>query len=260
VTELTGLGPAEGWHQDPYGRFELRFFDGQKWTPYVRNGEEHALDEPSDLLSPSPPGVRRALLDEDVLVIERFTDLGRRWSDRSVHRPDGTRIGTLRRAALLPEPPGPGARSISAREHAANDVVELVDVADRAVLTILIPMGAARTSVEVRGSEGTEAGRIVQQTVHGDRTTYSFLGPTGTFLGELRSDNWVGWDLRVVDSNDREVATITRDFSGLDLSRLPAPDDYVLRVTTPLLEPLRTMVVACALCFEVAVRPNEPGL
>ena len=258
MTELQWLGVTEGWHQDPYGRFELRFFDGNRWTPYVRNGEEHALDEPTDLLSPSPPGVRRALLDEDLLVVERFTDLRRRWSDRSVHRPDGTRIGTLRRAALLPDRPGSG--GLGAREHAVNDVVELVDVADRPVLTILISMGSARTSVEVRGTTGEEAGRIVQQTVRGDRTTYSFLSPTGTYLGELRSDNWMGWDLRIVDSADNAVASITRDFSGLDMSRIPRPDDYVLRINPPLLEPLRTLVVACALCFEVAVRPNEPGL
>jgi len=257
VTELQWLGVTEGWHQDPYGRFELRFFDGHKWTPYVRNGEEHALDEPTDPLSPSPPGIRRALLDEDVLLVERFTDLGRRWSDRSVHRPDGTRVGTLRRAALLPG--GAGADALGAREQVVNDVVELVDVAERPVLTILVPMGSARTSVEVRGSSG-EAGRIVQQTVRGDRTTYAFLSTSGAYLGELRSDNWMGWDLRIHDSNDHLVATITRDFSDLDLSRIPRPDDYVLRINPPLLEPLRTLVVACALCFEVAVRPNEPGL
>jgi hypothetical protein len=258
VTDLQWFGVTEGWHQDPYGRFELRFFDGQRWSPYVRNGEEHALDDPVDLVNPHPPGIRRALLDEDVLVVERFTDLGRRWSDRSVHRPDGTRIGTLRRAAVGPERPGRAA--FGAREHAVNDVVELVDVDDRPVLTALSPLGVARTSVEVRDAAGHEAGRIVQQTLHDDRTTFSFLSPTDTFLGELRSDNWVGWDLEVVDSHDRPVATITRDFSGIDRTRLPHPDDYVLRVTTPLLEPLRTLVVACALCFEVALRPNEPGL
>ena len=34
------------------------------------------------------------------------------------------------------------------------------------------------------------------------------------------------------------------------------PDDYVVRVARPLHEPLRTLVVACALSLELVVRPH----
>jgi hypothetical protein len=255
VTQLQRSGPAEGWQKDPYGRHELRFFDGQKWTSYVRDGQANGVDEPGGPVpGVSPPPVRSRLLDEDVLVVERFTDLGRRWSDRSVHGPDGRLAGVLRRAALVSDPPYGGLRSSLHRDHSKYDVVELVDHTDAVVLTLVRPLGAGRISVAVLDSEGEDAGRIMQQSLRRNETTYAFLGPNGGFLGDLQSDNWLSWDMRIVDSHGRQIATIGRDFTGLDRTKFSKPDDYVVRITKPVHEPLRTLVLACALSLEVTVK------
>lgn len=42
--KLAQLTPAaeKGWHRDPTGRFEHRYFDGRQWTKAVgRNGEQY---------------------------------------------------------------------------------------------------------------------------------------------------------------------------------------------------------------------------
>ena len=31
-------GPQPGWYADPYARYELRYFDGLRWTDNVANG------------------------------------------------------------------------------------------------------------------------------------------------------------------------------------------------------------------------------
>ena len=257
MTEVQRQGKVEGWREDPYGRHELRFFDGSRWTPYVRDGDKNGLDEPN---GPLGEKARSALLDEDVLVVERFTDLGRRWSDRSVLRPDGSKAGMLRRAAPPAPRPTPGIKSMVIRDHTKNDVVELVDDRQAVVLTLIRPIGAKKISVEVRDSEGRDAGRIVQQSLRRNETTFAFLGPNGQFLGDLQTDNWVAWDLRIMDSHGRQVATITRDWLGLDLTKFASPDDYVVRISGTVHEPLRTLVVACALSLEIAVRPDPSGV
>ena len=259
MTEVQKQGQVEGWREDPYGRHELRFFDGHRWTPYVRDGEKNGLDEPGGPLGDAA-STRSPLLDEDVLVVERFTDLGRRWSDRSVLRPDGSKAGTLRRAAPSPPRPTPGLKSIVVRDQTKNDVVELVDDRQAVVLTLIRPVGVAKSSVEVRDHDGRDAGRIVQQSLRRHETTFAFLAANGQFLGDLQTDNWVAWDLRVVDSHARQVATITRDWSGLDLSRFTRPDDYVVRIDDSVHEPLRTLVVACALSLEIVVKPDSLGV
>lgn len=257
MTQAPRPAPVEGWQQDPYGRHELRFFDGHKWTPYVRDGERNGVDEPGGPMTEGgSEQARSALLDEDLLVVERFVDLGRRWSDRAVLRGDGTRAGTLRRAVPATERSSGGLRALVQRDAAKNDVVELVDDTGTVVLTLIRPLATSKTTVEVRDGEGRDAGRIVQQALRRNETTYAFLGANGRFLGDLQADNWVAWDLRIMDSHARQVATITRDLTGLDVSRFTRPDDYVVRITEPVHGPLRTLVVACALSLEVAVRPD----
>jgi hypothetical protein len=246
---------AVGWHGDPYGRHEERFFDGQKWTPYVRDGEANGVDEPGGAVVDQATVSRNGLLSEEVLVVERFTDLRRRWSDRTVQRGDGSRAGMLRRAA--PTGQQPVLRSMVVRDHTRYDIVELVDDNDNVVLTLNRPIDVQKSSVEVLDSEGQDAGRIVQQNLRRGETTYAFLGPNGGFIGDLQAENWVGWDLRIFDNQSREVATITRDWAGLDLASFPRPDDYVVRMRQPLHEPLRTLVVACALSLEIVVRPDN---
>jgi hypothetical protein len=255
--EVKRQGQVEGWREDPYGRHELRFFDGTRWTPYVRDGDKNGLDEPG---GPLGDGARSPLLDEDVLVVERFTDLGRRWSDRSVLRPDGTKAGMLRRAAPAAPRPTSRVKSTVVRDHTKNDVVELVDGKQAVVLTLIRPIGVAKSWVEVRDSEGRDAGRIVQQILRRNEMTFAFLGANGQFLGDLQTDNWVAWDLRVMDSHGRRVATITRDWAGLDVTKFSSPDDYVVRIREGVHEPLRTLVVACALSLEIVVRADARGV
>lgn len=41
----TAAAPA-GWYADPANRFELRYWDGDKWTEYVSRGGEQFTDPP----------------------------------------------------------------------------------------------------------------------------------------------------------------------------------------------------------------------
>jgi Protein of unknown function (DUF2510)/Scramblase len=259
VTEVRD-GQAAGWRADPYGRHELRFFDGTRWTPYVRDAGADGVDEPGGPLGEVRQQSRSALLTDELFVVERSTELGRRWSDRAVLRADGTRAGTLRRAAPGVNRTGGGLKGLVARDQAKNDVVELVDDKQAVVVTLVRPVGAPKSSVEVHDSEGRDAGRIVQQSIRRNETTYSLLGPNGRFLGDLQAENWVSWNLRMVDAHARQVATITREWTGLDPATFPRPDDYVVRIDDSVNEPLRTLVVACALSLEVVVRPDSLGL
>ena len=38
--------PAAGWYQDPAGRFELRFWDGDTWTEHVSRAGSQFVDPP----------------------------------------------------------------------------------------------------------------------------------------------------------------------------------------------------------------------
>ncbi len=42
-----------GWNRDPYGRHELRYFDGTSWTENVSDAGVQGVDDPSGV--PAPP-------------------------------------------------------------------------------------------------------------------------------------------------------------------------------------------------------------
>lgn len=48
ATETGGTGAAApaGWYADPANRFELRYWDGDKWTEYVSRGGQQFTDPP----------------------------------------------------------------------------------------------------------------------------------------------------------------------------------------------------------------------
>jgi hypothetical protein len=255
VTEVQHEGRAPGWREDPFGRHELRFFDGTRWTPYVRDDGRDGMDEPGGPVGAEARQARSSLLTEDLLVVERFSEPGHRWSDRSVLRRDGAHVATLRRVVPVENQTG-GLRALVARDRVKSDVVEVVDDRQQVVLTLLRPARGPESAVEVRDRDGRDAGRIVQQTLDRQGTTYSLVGPNGRFLGELRAEDWVAWDIRAVDSHARQVATVTRDWTGLEAGTFPRFDDYVVRITDSLDESLRVMVVACTLSLEVMVRPD----
>jgi len=51
---MTTTGAA-GWHRDPTGRHEQRYFDGQRWTEHVATGGQVAVDPvPSPVSQPTP--------------------------------------------------------------------------------------------------------------------------------------------------------------------------------------------------------------
>ena len=64
---------TEGWRPDPFGRHEVRFYDGHRWTPYVKDGETHGLDEPIEELVDPRAGAGMSLARSALLAcLERL--------------------------------------------------------------------------------------------------------------------------------------------------------------------------------------------
>jgi predicted enzyme related to lactoylglutathione lyase len=53
TTGGTQSGPA-GWHADPFGRYELRYYDGAQWTEHVSTQGNQYVDQPVYAADPEP--------------------------------------------------------------------------------------------------------------------------------------------------------------------------------------------------------------
>ncbi len=138
--------------------------------------------------------------------------------------PTAPRTGMLRRAALLPDRPGSGRRSVRPRPHQSTTSSSSSTTRTGRADPDPIPIGVRQDSVEVRDSDGraTPAGSC-SRSVRGDaRRTRLPVPNRHRSSASSRSDNWIGWDLRIVDSPATRSPPSPGTGLGLDLSRIPA--------------------------------------
>jgi hypothetical protein len=230
---------AEGWRPDPFGRHETRFHDGTRWTPYVKDGETHSLDDPVEGVdSDGPTGPE--ILTAPVLVVEQHVDQQDRIEPYSVFGRDGRDLGTVRRA--------PG----------ADGRIEVMGGDGRLALTLTKASSTRKTVVSVRGANGAEMGRLLEQHLPG-MTTYALESAAGGNVGYVRARTWVGWDIRVEDEHSHPVARISKHWDGLDRAAYPAADSYVVRVDREMRDPQRALVYAAALAVDSLLKKDTRG-
>jgi hypothetical protein len=228
---------VEGWRADPFGRHEARFYDGSRWTPYVRDGDAHSLDEPVESID----GVDGPeILTAPVLVVEQHVDLGNRTEPCSVFGRDGRALGTVR--------PLPGEEG-----H-----VEVLGGDGRRALTLTKASSTRKSVVTVRDGHGAEIGRLLEQHRPG-MTTFALESSAGGNVGFVRARTWVGWDIRVEDERNRSVARISKLWDGLDRAAFPAADSYVVRVDREMRDPQRALVYAAALVVDTLLKEETRG-
>lgn len=235
----TPASSGEGWRPDPYNRHEARFYDGSTWTPYVKDGETHSLDEPVegvDREGADDPEILRA----DLLVVEQHVDLHERTAPYAVFGGDGHALGTVRRAM------------------SREGEFEVVATDGRVVLTLAKASGTRKSIVVVRDAAGADLGRLLEQHLPG-MVTFALESATGGTVGFVRARTWVGWDIRVEDERNRSVARISRSWEGLDRAAFPTADNYVVRIDRTMLDPQRALVYAAALSVDTLLKKDTRG-
>ncbi|MCW2759580.1 MAG: hypothetical protein JWO46_3326 [Nocardioidaceae bacterium] len=251
----------QGWHPDPFGRHGERFYDGNRWTPYVKDGDQHATDEPIGAMAQVPvaPGAmaRRSLFTEPVLVVRQRAKLVELVDEYDVLDAAGQPVGSVREVGQ-----GAGRKTLRALTTFDTLLTHRLEVRDAdgslaLALTRRAPNGRRNGTVVVNDGMGAEVGRFEQQWRLG-KTRFGLQRGDGTPLGYLSAESWWDWNFRVTDLADREVATITKSWRGLAVELFTTADAYVVRVVEQVPEPLRTLTVAAALAVDL-VRKQADG-
>lgn len=230
---------VEGWRADPFGRHEARFHDGSRWTPYVRDGDAHSLDEPVESVDRDAE-TGPEILTAPVLVVEQHVDLDDHFEPYSVFGGDGRDLGTVRRAM------GDERR------------FEVLGGDGLVALTLTKAPSIRKSIVSVRDAHGAEMGRLLEQHLPG-MPTFALESATGGTVGFVRARTWVGWDIRVEDGRNRPVATISKLWDGLDRAAFPTADNYVVRIDREMPDPQRALVYAAALAVDTLLKKDTRG-
>jgi hypothetical protein len=110
----------------------------------------------------------------------------------------------------------------------------------------------------VAGPDGSEVGRIVQENMVG-KIRFG-IEADGKRVGGIQGENWRAWNFGITDEAGTEVGRITKTWEGLARTVFTTADHYVVQIHKELPEPLRSLVVASALCVDTALKQDKRGL
>ena len=277
---MSGRGGGQGpdWYPDPYGRHEMRYFDGTRWTEHVASHGRQSVDPPGG--ESKVPTVNRAtdkirtdvakagastgtpglgggtLFTEQVLVVNQKMKLIELNNEYAVYDQSGTQIGAVRQVGQSTAKKV--MRLVSNLDQFMTHKLQVVDMAGTPVLALTRPAKLVKSRIIVEDGSGREIGQIVQENMVG-KIRFG-LEAGGAKVGSINAENWRAWNFNIQDADGHEVARITKTWEGLAKTMFTTADNYVVHIERLLEEPLRSLVVASALSVDTALKQDKRGL
>lgn len=269
--------PAD-WYPDPFGRHEVRYWDGTRWTEHVASAGRQSVDPPvgeghvphvdrsadkvrgdvarAGVAAGSAGAGGGTLFTEPVLVVNQKAKLIEVNNEYAVFDQHGHQIGAVRQVgqSTLKK----AARLLTSLDQFMTHELQVVDAAGRVVLALTRPAKFVKSKVLVRDATGTEVGQVVQQNAIG-KIRFS-LEAGGRAVGSINAENWRAWNFAVTDHTGAEIARITKTWEGLAKTMFTTADNYVVQIHRPLDDPLRSLVVGAALAVDTALKQDSRGL
>ncbi len=265
-----------GWHPDPMGRHELRYWDGGQWTEHVTSNGRQTTDPPTGN-APVPTTARApekiagdvakagagttiagggTIFTEPVLVVNQKAKLIEVNNEYAIYDQHGTQIGAVRQV-------GQSAakkvlRVLTSVDQFMTHKLQVVDTTGRVLLALTRPAKVLKSKVLVQDGQGNDLGAIVQQNAIG-KIRFN-LEADGQVLGAINAENWRAWNFNVTDAAGTEVARITKTWEGLAKTMFTTADNFVIQIHRPLEDPLRSLVVASSLAVDTALKQDSRGL
>jgi uncharacterized protein YxjI len=169
---------------------------------------------------------------------------------------DGTQIGAVRQT-------GQSAlrkilRALTSIDQFLTTRLQVVDDKGTTVLALTRPAKIFKSKVIVADGLGQQIGVITQQNMIG-KIRFN-LEAGGRTVGSINAENWRAWNFNIQDANGKEIARINKTWEGVAKTLFTTADNYKVEIHEPLEDPLRSMVVAAALCVDTALKQDSRGL
>jgi uncharacterized protein YxjI len=269
-----GQYPA-GWYPDPFGRHEIRWWDGVHWTEHVASDGRQGVDPPTG--AGHIPTVDRStgkvvrdvhragaatrhrgggtIFTEPVLVVNQKVKLIEVNNEYAICDQHGRQLGAVRQVGQSAAKKA--MRVLASFDQFMTHKLQVVDTQGNVLMALTRPAKFLKSRVIVQDAMGNEVGHIVQRNAIG-KIRFD-LESGGHTWGSINAENWRAWNFNIQDHTGAEVARITKTWEGLAKTLFTTADNYVVQIHRPLEDPLRTLVVATALGVDTALKQDARG-
>ena len=266
---------SANWYQDPFGRGEHRYWDGQNWTEHIAANGRQSVDPP--IANPPVPATNRAdegqrhrgmvdlgddrdgieaLFKEQVLVVKQKPKVFEVKAEYAIYDDAGHPLAAVHEVGH-----SFAKRALGGKNYYqdATRRLEVVDPLGRVLIRLHRPNKFMRSKMLVTDDSGVQLGSISQKTfdfvaIVGMRISFT-LESGGQSVGSITADNVNASDCAIRDEAGVEVAVIARKWAAKSV--ITKADNYVLRIQQPLEEPLRSLVIASVFAIDITLRQGN---
>ena len=277
--------PAD-WYPDPYGRHELRYWDGELWTDNVASHGRQGIDKVTDAGVKTVVGTHRSdkvatqvaradqqavkrgapttsgsvvegtgLFDRKTIVVNQKRKLIEVNSEYAIYDQQGTQIGAVRQVGQSTAKKV--VRFLGSLDQFFTHKLQVVDAQNNVLMGLTRPAKFIKSKIIVSDGTGNTIGMIRQENVFFKIRFAIEVG--GQKIGGINAENWRAWNFRITDAHDNEVARITKTFEGVLTTLFTTADNYVVQIHQDLPDPMRQMVFAAALGVDTALKQDHRG-
>ena len=197
-----------------------------------------------------------SLFTELVLVVNQKVKLIELVNEYKVFDQHGAQIGSV--AQVGQSTLKKAARLVSSLDQFMTHTYEIRDAREQPVLVLTRPRKFMKSKFQISKPDGTVVGDVAQKNMIG-KIRFA-LNAGGQEVGTLNAENWRAWNFNIQDASGTEVARITKTWEGLAKTVFTTADNYVVELTAAIDDPLRSLVVAAALCVDTALKQDSRGL
>ncbi len=195
------------------------------------------------------------IFTEPVLVVNQKAKLIEVNNEYAIYDQHGRQLGAVRQVGQSTA--RKVIRVLTSVDQFLTHRLQIVDVTGQVLLTLTRPAKLVKSRLTISDGDGREIGEVVQENAFGK--IHFALVVAGHKVGSINAQNWRAWNFSVEDHTGVEVARITKTWEGLAKTLFTTADNYVLQIHRPLDEPLRSLVVASALCVDTALKQDSRG-
>jgi uncharacterized protein YxjI len=193
------------------------------------------------------------IFTESVLVVNQKAKLIELTNEYAISDQNGNKIGSVTQVGQ-----GKGRKVLRALTRVDQFLSIKLEVAEADGTVVLrLERGAKliKSKIAVSDGKGNAIGNINQENVIGK--IHFGLEAGGRTVGSINAENWRAWNFNIKDHNGREVARVTKKWAGVMKEAFTTADNYFVEITQPIEDPLRSLVLAAALCVDTALKQDD---
>ena len=277
--------PPAGWHPDPFGRFQVRYWDGGRWTEHVASNGHQLSDPPVG--SPSPAAARPAptaglsaatAAQSWVATIVPGNNKASNKIQKQVQKLGLADTTGFPDQAIFSEPvlvmnqkgklvelraefaifDRHGRQLAAVRGKRMSSRMTVIDMLGRTLLDLRREHNILGARYIVTHGDGRKIGRILHSKNWNqiDRV-FKIEGPENESIGGVyREDRGRHRYFNVQDADSHVVASISKTRAGLAKELFTKGDNYVVEFPGLASDPLRSLSIIAALIIDAAYHQN----